>query len=152
MPNKFYKYGNPTGKFAAIQLSVVDTDAWRSLKSASQSLYILIVLEWRGMKYNNNGKIQLSARSAAERMGCSKDTAARAFRDLQAKGFLRVIKGASLGAAVMGKSPEYEIVALSMPSNRLQSNEDFKKWTEGDNFEVFNHPPKNPSGKNKPLS
>ena len=56
MPNKLYKYGNPTGKFAAIQLSVVDTDAWRSLKSASQSLYILVVLEWRGMKYNNNGK------------------------------------------------------------------------------------------------
>ena len=83
--------------------------------------------------------------SGGERMVCSKDTAARAFRYLQAKGFLRVIKGASLGVAAMGKSPEYEITALSMPSNRRKANEDFKKWTEGNNFEVFNHPPENPS-------
>jgi DNA-binding transcriptional regulator YhcF (GntR family) len=38
----------------------------------------------------NNGYIALSARDAAERIGCSKDTANRAFVELRAIGFVEV--------------------------------------------------------------
>ena len=86
-------YGSPLSKYARILLYVVDTDAWRALGTASHSLFILLSLEWNGPNYNNNGKISLSVRQAAERMGVSRDTAAKAFRDLQAKGFIVVTKG-----------------------------------------------------------
>ena len=53
-------------------------------------------MEFKGAEFNNNGQISLM-RQAAERMGVARDTAAKALRDLQAKGFIVVKKGASLG-------------------------------------------------------
>jgi DNA-binding IclR family transcriptional regulator len=38
----------------------------------------------------NNGYLALSARDAAERVGCSKNTASRAFAELVSKGFVAV--------------------------------------------------------------
>ena len=143
-------YGSPQSKYARILLYVVDTDAWRALGTASHSLFILLSLEWKGPKYNNNGKITLSARQAAERMGVTRDTAAKAFRDLQAKGFIVVTKGGSLGVTGHGKCPEYEITCIEMPQ-REKSNR-FLYWTSGNDFDVFVHPVKNPAGKNKSLS
>ena len=46
-------------------------------------------------------------------MGVARDTAAKAFRDLQAKGFIVVKKGASLGVEGHGKCPEYEITFIT---------------------------------------
>ena len=143
-------YGSPKSKFTAVMLYVVDTDAWRALGTASHSLFLLLNLEWNGPNYNNNGKITLSVRQAAERMGVSRDTAARAFQDLQAKGFIIVTKGGSLGVEGHGRCPEYEITCIQMP-HRDKSNS-FLKWTPGHDFDVFVHSIKNPAGKNKSLS
>ncbi len=142
--------GSPLSKYARILLYVVDTDAWRALGTASHSLFILLSLEWKGPKYNNNGKITLSVRQAAERMGVSRDTAAKAFRELQAKGFIIVTKGGSLGVTGHGKCPEYEITSIEMP--HLEKSNSFLKWTPGNDFDVFAHPVKNHAGKNKSLS
>ena len=144
------RYGSPRGKYASIMLYVVDTDAWRALGIASHSLFILLCLEWNGPNYNNNGKITLSVRQAAERMGVSRDTAAKAFRDLQAKGFIVVTKGGSLGVTGHGKCPEYEITSIEMP-HKEKSNH-FLRWTLGNDFDIFVHPVKNPAGQNKSLS
>ena len=142
--------GSPKGKFTTINLYVVDAPAWRALRTSSHSLFIILCLEWGGPKYNNNGKITLSVRQAAERMGVSRDTAAKAFRELQAKGFILVTKGGSLGVTGHGKCPEYEITSIEMP-HREKSNS-FLKWTPDNDFDVFVHPTKNPAGKNKTLS
>ena len=143
-------YGSPKSKYTAIMHYVVETDAWRALGTASHSLFLLLNLEWKGPNYNNNGKITLSARQAAERMGVTRDTAARAFQDLQAKGFIIVTKGGSLGVEGHGRCPEYEITCIQMP-HRDKSNL-FLDWTPGNDFKVFAHPVKNPAGKNKSLS
>ena len=151
MTTRFKKQlGSPTGKFTTINLYVVDAPAWRAVKTTSHSLFILLCLEWGGPKYNNNGKITLSVRQAAERMGVSRDTAAKAFRELQSKGFIVVTKGGSLGVTGHGKCPEYEITSIAMP-HQDKSNL-FLDWTPGNDFDVFAHPVKNPNGKNKSLS
>ena len=144
--------GNPSGKYAPMPLSVMDTPAWRALSSAAQALYPWLVMEFKGEQFNNNGKIRLSVRQAALKMGVSKDTAARAFYDLQAKGFIKVKKGGSLGISGMGKCPEYEITGRTLPENGRKANDDFKEWTEGKDFEIFRHAVKNHKGKNKALS
>ena len=142
----------PTGKYAVMPLSVMDTPAWRALSLSAQALYPWLVMEFNGKRFNNNGQIRLSVRQAALKMGISKDTAARAFRDLQAKGFLRVVTGASLGVSGMGKTTEYEITSITTPSKPLEASNDFKNWSKGNDFDVFAHPPKNPEGQNKTLS
>ena len=153
MSRRNKNYGRePTGKYAQMPLSVMDTPAWRALSSAAQALYPWLVMEFKGKQFNNNGQIRLSVRQAALKMGKSKDTAARAFRDLQAKGFLRVVTAACLGVSGMGKTAEYEITTITTPSKPLEASNDFKNWSKGNDFEVFEHPPKNPRGKNKTLS
>jgi len=148
MSSKNSKFlGEPLGKFAILPLSVLDTDAWRSLSSAAQALFPWLVMEFKGAKYNNNGKICLSVRQAAERMGVARDTAARAFHDLQAKGFLAVKKGASLGISGHGKCPEYEITSIA--SVHTGASKLYLSWSEDAEFEIFKHPVKNPTGKRK---
>ena len=59
--------------------------------------------EFKGPKFNNNGKINLSVRQAAKRLGVTKNTAVKAFHDLQAKGFIVVTEVGHLGVAGHGQ-------------------------------------------------
>ena len=93
-------------------------------------------MEWKGPKANNNGKISLSVRQAAECMGVSNDTAAKAFHELQAKGFIVVIQPASLGVYGKGKWPEYEITEIAKPPNR-DGRRLFGDWTPDCDFPVI---------------
>ena len=68
------------------------SQAYRSL-----SCYARCLLTELGRRYNgdNNGDIPLSIREAAELLNCHKDTASKAFRELEDRGFVRThIKGA----------------------------------------------------------
>ena len=140
--------GSPSGKFIKLPLTVIDTPAWRALSLCAQALFPWLLMEFKGDKYNNNGKITLSVRQAAERMGVAKDTASKAFRDLQAKGFIVVKKGASLGVEGHGKCPEYEITSID--TLREKASKLYLKWSGDKEFPIFRHPVKNLSGKSKP--
>ena len=144
---KIFK-GEPRGKFARLPLTVIDTPSWRALSSTAQALFPWLLMEFKGEKYNNNGKISLSVRQAAERMGVAKDTAAKAFRELQAKGFIVVKKGASLGVEGHGKCPEYEITFIA--TLQKEASKLYLDWSEDEDFPIFAHPVKNPTGKSKP--
>jgi hypothetical protein len=58
--------------------------AWLSLSPVARSVFIELAAIYNG---SNNGHLALSARDAAERVSCSKNTAARAFAELIHKGF-----------------------------------------------------------------
>ena len=141
-------HGNADAKFAQLPLTVIDTPAWRALSLSAQALFPWLLMEFKGKKYNNNGKISLSVRQAAERMGVAKDTAAKAFRELQAKGFIVVKKGASLGVEGHGKCPEYEITFIT--TLHKEASKLYLDWSEDEDFPIFAHPVKNPTGKSKP--
>ena len=143
-------YGDPQGKFAPVPLSLLDNDAYRALGSAAQALLTWFLLEWKGKNYNNNGKIMMSVRQAAEKISVTRDTAAKAIRDLQAKGFIVGRKGGSLGIEGHGKCPEYEITSIATPTG--PASHLYKEWSEGNDFTVFKHAVKNSKGKNKSLS
>ena len=140
--------GSPSGKYAGLPLKVLDTDAWRALSLSAQALFPWLIMEFKGNTYNNNGKISLSVRQAVERMGVARDTAAKAFRDLQAKGFIVVKKGASLGVEGHGKCPEYEITFIA--TLHKEASKLYLDWSEDEDFPIFAHPVKNPTGKSKP--
>jgi len=133
-------------QFTMMTRVLMQTDAWRSLSTTAQALYPWVRLEWKGSKVNNNGKISLSVRQAAERMGVSKDTAARAFQELQAKGFLHVKETASLGVHGHGRCFKYEITEISLVPAR-DGRFLYKTWTKDNDFEVVKAVPANPRGR-----
>lgn len=133
---------------------MMDTPAWRSLSSTAQALYPWVRMEWRGPKANNNGRLSLSVRQAADALGVNPKTAARAFQDLQAKGFLVCTKGAVLGTQGHAKSPEFELTEIGLPT-ATNGRRLYLEWSQGGDFPVTSTPVHNPfgaNGKNKTLS
>lgn len=123
-------------KFTKLILVYMQYPAWRALSPKAQALYPWLKLEWKGPKANHNGKISLSVRQAAKCMGISNDTAAKAFHELQSKGFIVMTEPASLGVKGQGKCPKYEITELELPdqpSGRCL----FSKWKKGSDFLVI---------------
>ena len=128
--------------------------AWNALSVTAQALYPWLKFEWHGKDNNNNGRIRLSIRQAAERLGVGRNTAGRAFHDLQSKGFIVVTEAAILGSSGNAKSPAYEITELPLPqSAKLEGRKLFKEWTPGRQFpvqKVCANNPRGVNGKTKP--
>lgn len=134
--------------------TTMETPAWRALSPTAQALYPWIKMEWKGPAANNNGRISLPVREAAARLGCSKDAAARAFHDLQAKGFLLLVEHGRMGVEGKGAPPAYEITELA-PPGETSGRKLYLNWDARGDFPVRAHAPANPfgaNGKNKTLS
>jgi hypothetical protein len=126
-----------TDHYTKLVRNTMQTDAWRALSASAQALYPWVKLEWRGPQANNNGKIRLSVRQASKCMGCNPDTAARAFRDLQEKGFLHVTEAARLGLTGDAKGSTYELTELPLPNSDNHSGRRlYLKWVKGSDFPV----------------
>jgi Helix-turn-helix domain len=74
-----------TERFVSLPHYMLKSSAWRSLSPVARSVYIELAALYNG---TNNGGLALSARDAAKRVGCSKNTAALAFSELERKGFI----------------------------------------------------------------
>lgn len=126
----------------------MEEPAWRALSSTAQALYPWLKMEWRGPDANNNGKIRLSVRQAAAKLGVTPDTASRAFHDLQAKGFIVLTELPCLGTEGAAKSPAYEITELKMPGAVGDGRKLYHGWRKGNDFPVNLTASNNPHGSN----
>ena len=133
--------------FTKLIRRTMETPAWRALSPSAQSLYPWVKLEWRGNGANNNGKLRLSVRQAAERLGCTRDAAARAFHDLQKKGFLVVTHPAQLGVGGEAKSPAFEVTELALPGSHTPRKL-FLQWSAEAEFGITKSIANNPKGRN----
>ena len=120
-----------------IQRSTLDTPAWRAMSPKAQMTYIWLRLEWKGPKFNNNGKIKLSYRQAAARLGISVNAAMTGFHELQAKGFINVTKLGALGVEGEARGPTYELTDIGLPTSTPRRW--FRDWEPGRDFEVIRH-------------
>ena len=88
MPKRHNAKGrSTTERFVQLPHWLLKCPAWRQLSPVGRCILIELLSIYNG---RNNGYIALSARDAAERVGCSKDTANRAFVELRAIGFVEV--------------------------------------------------------------
>ncbi len=127
----------------------MEEPAWQALSTTAQALYPWLKLEWRGPDANNNGKIRLSVRQAAERLGVDRKTAGRAFHDLQAKGFIVVTEHARLGIDGAACSPAYELTELKLPaSGENGGRRIYRDWRPDHGFPVHQTNANNPRGIN----
>jgi hypothetical protein len=150
MGRKVNKTGrNSNEHFTVMHRHMMICPAWQALTTTAQALYVWLKLEWKGPRYNNNGKIRLSVRQAAERIGIGINTAARGFQDLQGKGFIIVTERACLGTSGMARAPAYELTELAMPTRgQPEGRKLYRDWQPGHDFPVVKHSANNPEGRN----
>lgn len=140
---------NTQEHFTKMLRSTMETRAWRALSPVAQALYPWLKLEWKGPRYNNNGKIRLSVRQAAKCLGVSINTAGKGFHELQAKGFIVMTAFGYLGVEGMAKSSTYELTELASPNNDNRTGcQLYHDWREGKDFEVKKSRTNNPTGLN----
>ena len=139
---KYDKRGNPNyEQYTVVKRKLLSTPAWQSLSTKAQMLYIWLRFEWKGLKANNNGKISLSYRQAAKKLGICVNSAMRAFHELQAKGFIVVTEKGSLGVAGSARSPRYELTEIEVPQKGC-ARVLYLHWKEGSDYEIVRHRPK----------
>jgi len=120
-----------------IQRSLLSSEAWRALPPKAQMTYIWLRLEWKGPQFNNNGKIRLSYRQAAQRVGISTNAAMGGFHELQAKDFIIVTKLGAPGVEGEARGPTYELTDIGLPGK--QPKRLFLKWNQDQECEVVRH-------------
>jgi len=135
--------------FTQMFRAVMESPAWRALSPTARALCPWLKMEWHGPKANNNGKLQLSVRQAAERMGVGLNTAGRAFHDLQAKGFLVVTQRANHGPKGDAQSHLYKLTEIILPSgNGTTGRRLYLEWQKGVDFPIQRTNTNNPEGHN----
>lgn len=82
---------NPNGHYIQVFEYTVYSKAYTSLSCGARALLIELMLLYKGY---NNGKIFLSARDAAARLGCTPTTACKYFAELRKTKFIKTtLKG-----------------------------------------------------------
>ncbi len=76
-------------RFVKLDHWFLKTPAWQSLPPAPRALYVALAERYNGY---NNGEISMSVREAAGLLHVAKDTATKAFRELENKGFIKCKK------------------------------------------------------------
>lgn len=108
------------GQYLTLSYNMARSEAFRSLSGTAIKVWIEIRSSYNG---NNNGKLFLSLTDAAKRLGISKSTASRAFKELEEKGFLKLTrKGFFTGR----QASEY--ISTDLPFNGQLKTNDWKQW------------------------
>jgi hypothetical protein len=109
-------------RFVALPHFMLGSPAWLTMSPNAKALLIDV---WRRHNGVNNGEISYSVREAAA-IGLGRSAAARAFRELVGRGFLRVSRD-SCFAYKMKKARTWVLTAERI--NDEPSTRDFMRWT-----------------------
>jgi hypothetical protein len=113
------------GPFVPLPLAIMDAPAWGVMDPTARLLWIELRRKL-GNGGANNGKIYLSCRIAAKKIGANKDTIARRFVELEHYGFLRKTSEGFLGLDGRGIAPHYRFTDLAY--NTHPATRDYEKW------------------------
>jgi hypothetical protein len=128
-PNKLKK--NPRGNFVMLYHDIIESAAWKSLDGNAQALYVHIAARYKG---KNNGKLPFSIREAALALNASKDTAARAFKNLIDRGFITIAKRSGFNLKRgQDRATEYRLTEYPCNATGKAATYIFKNWRRGKN-------------------
>lgn len=113
---------NAREPFVRLSRSLLESEAWGSLKPADMAVYIAIERVYNG---SNNGRVGLSVRQAAEMANVNKDTAGRCFARLEDRGFIRK---AQSGAFSWKTRHATEWTLTAHPVGQEPASRDFADW------------------------
>jgi hypothetical protein len=111
-------------RYVRLFYRMMETEAWRSLDGTAISIYLQLAKRYCG---NNNGRIALSARQAAQAAHVSKDTAARAIATLQDRGFIVPITKGRFPFRL--HATEYRLTEFRCDLTGQPASRDYEYWT-----------------------
>jgi len=116
--------------------------AWLASSLAARCALVELTRLYNG---RNNGQLALSARGLAERLGTSKDTAARALNELESRGFIETVKAGSFRPRLR-RATEYRLTTHRCDVTLQPPSRAFMKWRPS-----YQSPPKtHPEAKSHP--
>lgn len=77
---------NTSERFVKLEYYLLNSDAFEGLSGWSVKALLLLMMRYNGC---NNGEISFAVREMADALGVSKDTAAKTFKELKERGFIR---------------------------------------------------------------
>lgn len=98
--------------------------AWQSLDAVARAIYVEIAARYMG---TNNGRIPYSVREGADALQISKDTASRAIRALQQRGFIVCVKQAGFNVKTR-HAAEWRLTEYPCDVTRALASKDFARW------------------------
>lgn len=126
---------------------VLCTAAYRSLDPVARSLLVELYRLYVGPLTHGNGTVFMSVREAALRLNVGKDTASRAFRMLQARGFIRAHRKGSFDFKSVEGGHRATIWILTEHGAFGQPpTKEFASWkTPADDLPVSSNGPRRPN-------
>jgi DNA-binding transcriptional MocR family regulator len=106
-----------------LPLWVLRSPAYQALGLGARALLIELLAQFNG---RNNGRLMLSHRLAAERLGCHRNSVGGWYRELAAKGFIRQAQGHCLGADGSGRAALWTVTLH--PHGGAAPTNDFARW------------------------
>jgi hypothetical protein len=128
------------GPFVPTPCAILDAPAWRVMDPIARLLWIELRRKLRN-DGGNNGKIYLSCRAAAKKLGVNKDTIFRRYAELEDYGFLRKTTESFLGVDGCGIAPHYRFTDLAHGTH--PATRDYEKWDGS----ISEHTPQKPGRK-----
>jgi hypothetical protein len=127
--------GNPKKDAPHLRLYdwLTESRAWLDLSTDARALYVLLKHRYRG---NNNGRIILSVRQAADNLKVSKTSASKAFLALQLHGFIEVVIVGSFDSRKDGRATEWRLTEHTCNESGELPSKRFMSWTPGKDFTV----------------
>lgn len=114
----------------------IQSPAYRSLSVGARALLIELKALYNGF---NNGTLFLSVREAAKRLGVGKTFAAKCFRELQDRGFIRVSKAGAFSLKMSsrrGDATAWALTEYPVGNEMGVGTKDFMRWAPPPNFEA----------------
>jgi hypothetical protein len=125
MSRRYKEKGRIEGRFVPLLIDTMKSKAWRTMSPYACKLYITLKSRY-SLDSRNNGRIYLSARTAAEETGLNRKTVARAFHELVHYGFIVMTEPGCLGVNGRGKAPHWRLTELGYVGD--PPTRDFQRW------------------------
>lgn len=126
-PYKWNKRGG--GRHVHLDEWLQATVAWATMRPGPRALYIELKRRFNG---KNNGQIFLSHRDAAEALSVHRNTVGPWFRELEARGFIRLTVGPHLGPSGIGEASVWALEELPTHDGK-PAGKAFTWWAEKQN-------------------
>jgi hypothetical protein len=113
---------NKKPRFVSLPHYIMDTFAWRRLSVTARAAWLEFTRVYNGC---NNGKIGMSERTLAEKLGISKTAAHRAINELLTFGFIEITKASTF--TTKRRAAEYRLTHIKdditgeLPSRTFQN-------------------------------
>lgn len=126
MARRYNRTGRSTGTERFIKLDhwLLNSAAYLSLSPAARAVHVEIIRLYNG---KNNGRLALSVRIAASRSRIARNTAARAFTELQDRGFVECVTPGSFSLKSR-HAAEWRLTHLKCDASGKLASKPFMRW------------------------